>query len=137
MRDRNAKGNIVATIIILAVTLAILLFIVYSSGIETSADAIVLKGPYGRTIPYSLIKSAELYESELPAMMVRVNGIGLGFIEMGRYRLKDIGAARLYILKRQKPYLLLRTEDENILVGLGAQKNRELLENIQNEEGPH
>lgn len=137
MRDRNAKGNIAATILSLLATALILFAIVNSSGAETTADAFILKGLYGKKIPYSLITSAELYEADLPAMMVKVNGIGLGFIEMGRYRLKDIGVARLYILKRQKPYLLLRTEDESILVGLGSQKNRDLLEYIQNREGPH
>ncbi len=137
MRNRYSKGNIIATIVSLAAVAMALLAIVNSSGAETTADALILKGLYGKKIPYSLITSSELYEADLPALMTRVNGIGLGFIEMGRYRLKDIGSARLYILKRQKPYLLLRTADETILVGLGAGKNRELLESIRKIEGTH
>ncbi len=137
MRNRYSKGNIIATVVSLAAVAMALLAIVNSSGAETTADALILKGLYGKKIPYSLITSSELYEADLPALMVKVNGIGLGFIEMGRYRLKDIGSARLYILKRQKPYLLLRTADETILVGLGAEKNRELLENIRKIGGRH
>jgi hypothetical protein len=134
MRDRNAKGNIVATVVILMITAAILLIVVNSSGVETTADSVVLKGIYGKTIPYSSITQAELYEADLPVMMVRVNGISLGFIEIGRYRLADIGAVRMFVLKRQKPYLLLHSTDETILLGLGAEKNRNLLDRIQKGE---
>ena len=137
MRNRNSKGNIAVAVVSLAAVALALLAIISFSGAETTADALVLKGLYGKKIPYSLITSSELYEADLPALMVRVNGIGLGFIEIGLYRLKDIGSARLYVLKRQKPYLLLRTADETILVGLGAEKNRELLENVKKVEGTH
>lgn len=137
MRNQGTNGNIIKTISILLLTVAILFIIVNFSGVETTADAVVLKGMYGKTIPYSSITSVELYETDLPVMMVRVNGIGLGFIEIGHYRLKDIGAARLFILKRQKPYLLLRTAEEEILIGVGAKKNKEILKSIQSEEGTH
>lgn len=137
MRNQGTNGNIIKTVIILLLTAAILLIIVNSSGVETTDDAVVLKGLYGKTIPYSSIISAALYETDLPAMMARVNGIGLGFIDIGHYRLKDIGAALLFILKRQKPYLLLRTAEETILIGMGAEKNKEILKSIQSEEGAH
>ena len=137
MRNRDLKSNTVMTIVSLAAVALVLLAIVNFSGVETTADALILKGLYGKKIPYSLIASSELYEADLPALMTRVNGIGLGFIEIGHYRLRDIGSARLYVLKRQKPYLLLRAADETILVGLGAEKNRELFEDMKRLEGRH
>jgi len=137
MRDRNTKGNIIATVIVLVITAAVLLIVVNASDVETTSDSVVLKGIYGKKIPYSSITQAELYQTDLPVMMMRVNGISLGFIEIGHYMLADIGAARVFVLKRQKPYLLLRSTDETILVGLGAEKNKSLLELIQKGEDSH
>ncbi|MHB9005038.1 MAG: PH domain-containing protein, partial [Coriobacteriia bacterium] len=74
---------------------------------------------------------------DLPLAMVKVNGIGLGFIEIGFYRIKDLGSVRLFVLSRQKPYLLLRTSDDTILIGAGAEKNKKLLEQIQSRERVH
>ena len=137
MRDKGAKGNILTSLIIAAFAIAILFVLVSMAGVEASADAIMLKGLYGKTIPYASILSAELYDVDLPLAMVKVNGIGLGFIELGFYRIKDLGAARLFILRRQRPYLLLRTSDDTILIGVGAEKNKKLFERIRSEEGVH
>ncbi|MFA5851207.1 MAG: PH domain-containing protein [Spirochaetales bacterium] len=137
MRDKGAKGNILTSLIIAAFAIAILFILVNMASVDAGSDAIVLKGLYGKTIPYTSILSAELYETDLPLAMVKVNGIGLGFIEIGFYRIKDLGAARLFVLRRQKPYLLLRTSDDTILIGLGAEKNKKLFERIRGGEGVH
>jgi|GEM_PF-837378 len=139
MREKGAKGNILTSISIVVFTIAVLFVLVSMAGVKAKTDAIVLKGLYGKTIPYTSILSAELYNTDLPLAMVKVNGIGLGFIELGFielgfYRIKDLGSARLFVLRRQKPYLLLRTSDDTILIGAGAEKNRELLERIQSEK---
>jgi len=134
MREKGAKGNILTSISIVVFTIAVLFVLVSMAGVEAKTDAIVLKGLYGKTIPYTSILSAEFYNTDLPLAMVKVNGIGLGFIELGSYRIKDLGSARLFVLRRQKPYLLLRTSDDTILIGAGAEKNRELLERIQSEK---
>lgn len=65
MRDRNSKGNIFISVVILALTLAALIIIVNISDAEAGDDSLVLKGMYGKTIAYSSITSAELYEADL------------------------------------------------------------------------
>jgi hypothetical protein len=136
MRNQDEKGNILTSMIVVALTIVVLFIVVNMSGVEAGNDALLLKGLYGKTIPYSSITSAELYETDLP-MVIRLNGIGLGFIEIGHYRLRDLGTARLFILKRQKPYLLLRSGGETILIGVGAEKNQALLERIQAGKAAH
>lgn len=136
MRNKDAKGSMLTSAIVIVLTLLFIYAVIKLSGVEARADGLVLKGLYGRTVPYTSMTSAELYDADLPASMVRVNGVSLGFLELGHYRLKDMGSVLLFILKRQKPYLLLRTSTETILLGLGAEKNRELLERIRAGGGP-
>jgi hypothetical protein len=44
--------------------------------------------------------------------------------------LRDIGRVRLAVLKREAPYVLIETNKEKVLIGLGREQNQELYNRI-------
>ncbi|MCX7027878.1 MAG: hypothetical protein NT061_10470 [Spirochaetes bacterium] len=132
MSGTGGKSRIFVDLAVGALVIAVLFLIAATYKVETAQNGIVVRGLYGATIPYASIRSASLIDS-LPVGLVRVNGIGMGFMDIGHYRSAVLGKLRLAVLKREGPYLILETETEKIILGLGSQRNRELLALVESE----
>jgi len=132
MSGMEGKGRVVLDLVVGALAVAAIILVVASTKVEAGGDAIVVKGLYGVNVPYASIGSASLID-DLPPGLIRVNGIGLGFMEIGHYRSGALGKVRLAVLKKESPYLLIETKTERIIVGLGSERNRELLAQVESE----
>ncbi len=132
MEPEKRKGRTLSTIIVAVVCIAVVVILATTIRVTSNDTGITIKGMYGTTIPYDTIVTVQLYDKELPWAwgMTRINGISLVFMEMGYYMLKDLGRVRLAILKREAPYVLIETNKEKVLIGLGREKNQELYDRI-------
>jgi len=68
----------------------------------------------------------------LPAGGKRKNGLGLGSIKIGHFYYDEVGDVRLYILKPDTPYLLIKSKTEKIIVGFGKNENEALYAKLKN-----
>ena len=71
-------------------------------------DAVEFTGSYGLTVPLAEIACCELWD-DLPRIEARTNGLGLGPICKGYFRLEGLGACRLFIKHGEVPYLYMET----------------------------
>jgi multisubunit Na+/H+ antiporter MnhB subunit len=82
----------------------------------TIADGkITFSGSYGLTVPLAQIEKCELRD-EIPRITMKTNGFALGGICKGDFRLDGLGKCRLYIDRKNAPYLFLETSDGRKIV---------------------
>ena len=72
--------------------------------IEICDGSLVISGSYPMTVTPDGIKTAELLDS-LPKITIRTNGIALGDSMIGHFRMKGIGACRLYLKMNRPPFV--------------------------------
>ena len=105
--------------------------VIKTAGASVEDGLLKVKGIYGVSILISEIREVKKLET-LPSLGVRrVNGIGLGPIKIGYFRYKELGPVKLCILKNEAPYILVTTDEQKILIGLGKEKNEELYNKLQ------
>ena len=105
--------------------------VIKTAGVSVEDGLLKVKGIYGVSISISEIREVKKLET-LPSLGVRrVNGIGLGPIKIGYFRYKELGPVKLCILKNEAPYILVTTDEQKILIGLGKEKNEELYNKLQ------
>ena len=75
-----------------------------SAGIIIGDGSLVISGSYGMTLPTEEIKTVELLDT-LPKITIRTNGIALGDSMIGHFRMKGIGACRLYLKINRPPFV--------------------------------
>ena len=80
------------------------------TGVELGKNSITFTGIYGMELPFENIRSVSL-EERLPAIEARVNGIGMGNIQKGNYRLSGIGKCKLHVNLEHPPFLRILTND--------------------------
>ena len=118
--DRNPgrkKGTVaLAVTAVFAVAICIMLFS-WSRPVKihVEGDSLEIDGAYGMTVPLQDIRQAKLIDT-LPEIEIRTNGIGLGYIQTGHFRLKDIGACRLYVNMKFSPYVQLTLADGQTVI---------------------
>ena len=118
--DRNPgrkKGTVaLAVTAVFAVAICIMLFS-WSRPVKihVEGDSLEIDGAYGMTVPLQDIRQAKLIDT-LPEIEMRTNGIGLGYIQTGHFRLKDIGACRLYVNMKFSPYVQLTLADGQTVI---------------------
>ena len=67
------------------------------------------------TVDRGSIRSVQLLDS-LPEIEVRTNGIGMGNIQKGHFRIEGFGSCRLYVDLKYPPFVLLGLDTgENII----------------------
>ena len=105
--------------------------VIKTAGASVEDELLKVKGIYGVNIPISEIREVKKLET-LPSLGVRrVNGIGLGPIKIGYFRYNELGPVKLCILKNEAPYILVITDEQKILIGLGKEKNEELYNKLR------
>jgi hypothetical protein len=112
--DKNVRSNFKKY---LPVAIVIALFVGIGAFIATDAqptkavvenDAVRFSGNYGVTVPFADIAVCELWD-DIPRIEARTNGLGLGNILKGHFRLEGLGKCRLFIERSDKPYLYIET----------------------------
>lgn len=129
MAEKQISKSVRAIVLVLATILAVYLFLKATVGVEITDSSIKVKGLYGTEIPYADIVSVRELDT-LPPAGTRTNGVGLGFINIGYFSYPDIGKVILYQMNGEKPYILVKTRDRQVIYGFGREKNAEILERI-------
>lgn len=70
---------------------------------------------FGKTFPLEDVVSIEAVES-MPRITLRTNGLGLGSIQRGQFRLEGAKKAYLYLSKRGGPYIEIVTQDYPVYI---------------------
>ncbi len=129
---RNSPQNIILAIVIVIFVVVISTVLINSVSIEINDGRIRIKGIYGTEM--SIVDIVEIKKLEsVPFLGIKTNGIGLGFINIGFFTYKGIGKVRLFEIKKDKPYILIIGQKEQILLGLGKEKNEEIYSTLERE----
>lgn len=86
---------------------------------RASADAAffrVSSAVYSAEVPLADITDVELTR-ELPRIVARTNGTGLGRTLRGNFRLDRLGDGKLFLTSGSPPYLVVKTRDSYVIVG--------------------
>ncbi len=121
--DRNGGRSRYVTIGLLALVLVFVLALTCYSFIPTrvivTEEQVEFTGNYGLTLPKQEIGSVELAES-IPEIKFRTNGISLGPVQKGRFRLDTWGSAHLLLNSFSGPYLVITRKNGERLVFRGS-----------------
>jgi hypothetical protein len=126
--NQKTKKNPQSIILALVITVFIIfssVFLMKSISVETLEDSIKIKGLYETEVQYKDIEEIKEIDS-MPLWGLKTNGINLGFMNIGMFTYKELGKVRLFELKKEKPYVLIVSKTEKILLGLGKVKNEEI-----------
>jgi hypothetical protein len=97
--------------------------------VDVNDERVKIKGIYGREIRIEDIEEVQIVE-KIPFMGVRINGIGIGFINIGMYSYQDIGKVVVFKTTTSENNILIIGKEEKVLLGLGQRKNEELYNKI-------
>lgn len=103
MKNMSA-GIILGIVMIFAGIVVMLVSISRPNRIEICDGSLVISGSYPMTVTPDGIKTAELLDS-LPKITIRTNGFALGNSMTGHFRMKGIGACRLYLKMNRPPFV--------------------------------
>lgn len=104
-----------------------------SADYEIQNSVLKIPGMYGQDIPLSEISSVELNDT-LPEILLRTNGSALGSRLKGNFKLKDIGAVKLFVDTSTPPFIFVKWNSDIIILNYDdAVKTRELYANINAE----
>jgi hypothetical protein len=125
--SRNADGTMqrksllklgltIAFLVIVGIGAGVLLYFSYQpTELLITEEYMQIKGMYGEKIPYTELKEVALIQ-EIPEITARTNGSSIGERRKGHFRLKDLGAAKLFLVSSQPPYIYLERNDKKPII---------------------
>lgn len=125
--SRNADGTMqrksllklgltIAFLVIVGIGVGVLLYFSYQpTELLITEEYVQIKGMYGEKIPYTELKEVALIQ-EIPEITARTNGSSIGERRKGHFRLKDLGAAKLFLVSSQPPYIYLERNDKKPII---------------------
>jgi hypothetical protein len=125
--SRNADGTMqrksllklgltIAFLVIVGIGAGVLLYFSYQpTELLITEEYVQIKGMYGEKIPYTELKEVALIQ-EIPEITARTNGSSIGERRKGHFRLKDLGAAKLFLVSSQPPYIYLERNDKKPII---------------------
>ncbi|HEX2969848.1 MAG TPA: hypothetical protein VHO46_12180 [Bacteroidales bacterium] len=106
---------IVAAIILFGIALPAI--IIYSGNrdpeVSFGAESLTIKGIYKLNLQYSVIKDVDTLKT-YPAIRRRTNGFASGKALKGNFTLSEGSRVRLYVTKKNPPYILIHTNDKPV-----------------------
>lgn len=116
-RDRKRiSGGGIFTILLILFIIAMLIHGSRPSKAIITDDFIRFTGQYGVEIAASEIESVELVDV-IPLIQQRTNGLGLGSVQKGTFKLEDWGKCRLLLHSKNPPFLIItKISGEKLIV---------------------
>lgn len=115
----NAKVAKIILVVTMVLVVAINIPIFYaankSSDVEVSKDFIKITGTYGRTISKDSITEIKLIDN-IPEIKMKTNGIGLGKIQKGNYKLEGINKGVLFLENNDGPFIQITTKSYTVFI---------------------
>lgn len=133
----NSKATsivlMVVAAIILAVNIPLFIMTYKTTNVEITQDTIKIVGTYKRTITTSEVEAVKLLDS-IPKIKMKTNGIGIGQIQKGNYKLEGIDKGFLYLESDTGPYIEIATKDYTFFINYkDDNKTSELFHKLTNE----
>jgi hypothetical protein len=125
-------GAIIAGFVFVAIGVGALLNFSSKPAEYTLKNGILsISGMYGQEVAMIEINSLEL-EDKMPEVLARTNGSALGTALKGNFKLKDIGAAKLFIDKSKPPFIHVKTKSAIIILNCEeSEKTKALYEKLK------
>lgn len=115
----NAKVSKIILVVTMVLVIAINIPIFYaankSSDVEVSKDSIKVTGTYGRTITKESVTEIKLIDN-IPEIKMKTNGIGLGKIQKGNYKLEGINKGVLFLENNDGPFIQITTKSYTVFI---------------------
>lgn len=109
----NSKAGkvilVVVMVIVLAVNIPIFTLSYKSTDVEITTDYLKVNGMYKQSIHRTNITEIKLLDN-MPEIKLRTNGIGLGKIQKGRFKLEGIQSCYLFLESNDGPYIQITTK---------------------------
>ena len=120
------KKQSIISIALFILTIIFLTQCVSAPKISITDEEIRISGWYGERVRADDVKEIKLL-NQMPRIQMRTNGIGLGNIQRGYFRLENIGRAKLFLESRNAPFILIeKNNGRKIFLN---RSNREQTEN--------
>lgn len=122
-KDGTLNKSNKITIIVISIFMILIMLFVYISlfGANKTAQVvigdnkIIIEGQYGITIPLENILDVSLNE-KLPKVINKTNGSDLGSKLKGNFTLEGIGKAKLFLDKKNTPFIFINSKDGLIII---------------------
>lgn len=132
--DHNKRKSKMPVYIVLGVTFVFTAGIIAHSFMPTKVifeeEKIEFTGSYGFELRISEIESVELAD-KIPAIEIRSNGVSIGNVHKGTFRLESWGRCRLLLNSKQPPFLIITKTDGGKIIF--NSKDRSLTETVYNQ----
>jgi hypothetical protein len=125
----SSNSKLILTLVLLVVIGIAVIVLVNGIDVDVNDERVKIKGIYGREIRIEDIEEVQIVE-KIPFMGVRINGIGIGYINIGMYSYQDIGKVVVFKTTTSENNILIIGKEEKVLLGLGQRKNEELYNKI-------
>lgn len=117
LRKKNGPVSMILTAVLLLI-LFVLIMVIIGNEPKAVVDSERLKINslfYNVTKPLSEITDIRLSD-EAPNDTRRTNGIGIGSVKRGWFKVEGMGKGRMYIHSDVKPYIYITTRDSFIII---------------------
>ena len=114
----NSKTIIIALVISTVVFIGVFGIVFRTSQpteFSLEQNELRISGAYGTVIDYSDIENLELSET-IPQIEMRTNGLGLGSIQKGHFKTKEMGDALLFMRSRLGPVIIIQRKEQKIVM---------------------
>jgi len=101
--------------LILVFAIGSLIYGLIPSKVHINDDSVQFSGMYGTIINFAEIENVQL-TGKRPAIRGRTNGLSLGSVKKGFFRVDGYGKSRLFIHSHQGPYLIISNINEEVTI---------------------
>ena len=105
---------ILFTVIFILLMAGFFLYAPKEPDISVQNEEFNISGFYGITIPVKDIKSIVLSDT-MPKILIRTNGLGLGSIKKGNFKLENEGICKLYLQDHDSPYIKITYSNHKLI----------------------
>jgi len=116
-------GSVIAMLALITIGVGVLLHFSSKPAEYTLGNGILnISGMYGQEIPINEICNLEIRDT-IPEVLTKTNGSGLGTMMKGYFKLKDIGAAKLFVDTSKPPFVYVKTDSIIMILNCEESEN--------------
>lgn len=114
---KNKKSMLIASVIV-AIGLLPIFYGMFPADVKIAQNRMVITGMYGTALNLEELKSITLSDT-LPAITYRMNGLAVGNVRKGWFKLRDGGKCLLFLSSDEAPYIKI-TDKSGLQIYLNA-----------------
>lgn len=127
-KNTITSSNIILALVTVFFVVILSIFFINGVSVDINDERIKIKGIYGTEMPLDDIQEVQIID-KIPFLGTKINGIGLGFMNIGHFSFEGIGKVRLFEIKRGSGILIVG-QKEKILLAFGEEKNKAIYEEL-------